>query len=105
MISELFDKLAQTGKLIRVSDLSMMVEDTEGKFIQTSKLTADERSAAANYIAFIMKEYRKTIASDKQYGISISSMTETSTGNKICPWTSGYNRNGMYEGRAHMRSS
>ena len=60
MISELFDKLAQTGKLIRVSDLSMMVEDTEGKFIQTSKLTADERSAAANYIAFIMKEYRKT---------------------------------------------
>ena len=98
MISELFDKLAQTGKLIRVSDLSMMVEDTEGKFIQTSKLTADERSAAANYIAFIMKEYRKTIASDKQYGISISSMTETSTGNKICPWTSGYNRNGMYEG-------
>lgn len=68
MISELFDKLAQTGKLIRVSDLSMMVEDTEGKFIQTSKLTADERSAAANYIAFIMKEYRKTIASDKQYG-------------------------------------
>ena len=67
MISELFDKLAQTGKLIRVSDLSMMVEDTEGKFIQTSKLTADERSAAANYIAFIMKEYRKTIASDKQY--------------------------------------
>ena len=43
MISELFDKLAQTGKLIRVSDLSMMVEDTEGKFIQTSKLTADER--------------------------------------------------------------
>ncbi|KAA5431765.1 hypothetical protein F2Y74_22810, partial [Bacteroides cellulosilyticus] len=73
-------------------------EDTEGKFIQTSKLTADERSAAANYIAFIMKEYRKTIASDKQYGISISSMTETSTGNKICPWTSGYNRNGMYEG-------
>ena len=98
MISELFGKLAQTDKLIRVSDLSMMVEDAEGKFIQTGKLTDDERSAAANYMAFIMKEYRKTIASDKQYGISISSITETNTGDKICPWTSKYNRNGMYEG-------
>ena len=76
MISELFGKLAQTDKLIRVSDLSMMVEDAEGKFIQTGKLTDDERSAAANYMAFIMKEYRKTIASDKQYGISISSTIE-----------------------------
>ena len=84
MISELFGKLAQTDKLIRVSDLSMMVEDAEGKFIQTGKLTDDERSAAANYMAFIM--------------ISISSITETNTGDKICPWTSKYNRNGMYEG-------
>ena len=98
MITVLFDKLAQTGKPIRVSDLSMMVGNVDGNFIQTSKLTADERTAAANYMAFIMKEYRKTIAPDKQYGISISSMTETSTGNKVCPWTSGYNRNGMYEG-------
>ena len=74
------------------------ITDAEGKFIQTGKLTDDERSAAANYMAFIMKEYRKTIASDKQYGISISSITETNTGDKICPWTSKYNRNGMYEG-------
>lgn len=98
MIAELFGKLAQTGKLIRISDLSMMVENVDGNFIQTGKLTADERTAAANYIAFIMKEYRKTISEDKQFGISISSMTETSSGNKVCPWTSGYNRNGMYEG-------
>lgn len=98
MITALFGKLAQTGKPIRVSDLSMMVEDIDGNFIQSSRLTEDERSAAANYMAFIMKEYRKTIASDKQYGISISSMTESSTGNKVCPWTAGYNRNGMYEG-------
>lgn len=98
MITGLFKKLAQTGKPVRVSDLSMMVEDMDGSFIQSSRLTDDERTYAANYMAFIMKEYRKTIASDKQYGISISSMTETNSGNKVCPWTSGYNRNGMYEG-------
>lgn len=98
MITDLFDKLSKTGKLVRVSNLSMMVEDADGNFIATNKLTEDERTAAASYLAFIMKEYRRLIPADKQYGISISSMTETSTGYKICPWTSGYNRNGMYEG-------
>lgn len=97
-ITALFEKLAQTGKAVRVSDLSMAVESAEGNLIQTGKLTADERTAASNYMAFIMKEYRKAISPDKQYGISISGMTETSTGTKVCPWTSGYNRNGMYEG-------
>lgn len=98
MIVNLFTKLGQSGKPIRVSDLSMMVENTDGNFIATNKLTEDERTAATKYMAFIMKEYRRLIPADKQYGISISSMTETSTGYKICPWTSGYNRNGMYEG-------
>lgn len=98
MITNLFDKLGRTGKLIRVSDLSMMVEELDGNFIAINKLTEEDRAAAASYMAFIMQEYRRLIPADKQYGISISSMTETSTGYKLCPWTSGYNRNGMYEG-------
>ena len=97
-ILELFGKLAQAGKLIRISDLSMMVEDADGNFILSDKLTTADRTAAANYMVFIMKEYRKTIPSDKQYGISISNMAETNGGSKVCPWTSGYNRNEMYEG-------
>lgn len=98
MITNLFDKLGRTGKLIRVSDLSMMVEEQDGNFIAINKLSDEDRAAAASYMAFIMKEYRRLIPADKQYGISISSMTEVSTGYKLCPWTSGYNRNGMYEG-------
>lgn len=98
MITNLFEKLGKTGKLIRVSDLSMMVEEQDGNFIAINKLTEEDRAAASSYMAFIMQEYRRLIPADKQYGISISSMTETSTGYKLCPWTSGYNRNGMYEG-------
>lgn len=49
-------------------------------------------------MAFIMQEYRRLIPADKQYGISISGITETNTGYKLCPWTSDYNRNEMYEG-------
>lgn len=98
MITNLFDKLGKTGKLIRVSDLSMMVEEPDGNFIAINKLTEEDRAAAASYMAFIMQEYRKLIPADKQYGISISGITETNTGYKLCPWTSDYNRNGMYEG-------
>lgn len=98
MITNLFDKLSKTGKLIRVSDLSMMVEEQDGNFIAINKLTDEDRAAAASYMAFIIQEYRRLIPADKQYGISISSITETNTGYKLCPWTSGYNRNGMYEG-------
>lgn len=98
IITLLFDKLGKTGKYVRVSDLSMMVEEVDGNFIATNKLADDERSAAASYMAFIMQEYKRLIPEDKQYGISISSMTESNTNYKVCPWTSDYNRNEMYEG-------
>ena len=55
----------------------MMVEDSDGNYIATNKMSTEDRSAAASYVAFIMQEYRKLIPQDKQYGISISSMTET----------------------------
>lgn len=97
-ISELFAQLAATNKLVRISDLSVEIADADGNLITTNQVITSDRMAAADYLAFIMQEYQKTIAKDKQYGISISSMTESGTGTKICPWTSGYNRNEMYEG-------
>lgn len=97
-ISELFAQLAATNKLVRISDLSVEIADADGNLITANQVITSDRMAAADYLAFIMQEYQKTIAKDKQYGISISSMTESGTGTKICPWTSGYNRNEMYEG-------
>ena len=97
-ITKLFSKLALTGKFVRISDLSIMVKDNDGNLIMTNKLTSEERSAAANYITFIMKEYKKLISLDKQYGISLSSISETNNGTKICSWTPLYNRNSMYVG-------
>lgn len=98
IVTGLFEKLAASGKSVRVSDLSMMVQDANRNFIVANKLTLEERAAAADYLAFIMKEYRRLIPADKQYGISISGISESNGGNTVCPWTSGYNRNGMYEG-------
>ena len=49
------------------------------------------------YAAFILKKYFEIIPAAQQYGISFSRLTE---GNDavLCPWSSGYNRTGMYVG-------
>ena len=57
-----------------------------------------EREEAADYMAFIMQEYRRIIPEAQQFGIALASMAESAGENLICPWTSDYNRNGMYEG-------
>lgn len=98
VITEMFEKLAACGKPVRISDLSMMVQDINRNFVVANKLTLEERTAVAGYMAFIMKEYRRLIPAERQLGISISGMSESNGGNTVCPWTSGYNRNGMYEG-------
>lgn len=98
VITELFEKLGKTGKLIRISNLSMMLEDVNGNYIAINKMTDEERAASISYMSFIMQQYRKLIPANKQSGISISGITETNTSFKICPWTSDYNRTTMYEG-------
>ena len=45
-----------------------------------------------------MQEYRRIIDAANQYGISLSGLNESSSANKLCPWTSGWNRNLFYEG-------
>lgn len=98
VITELLGKLAESGKLVRISNFSIMIEDTNGNYIVNNKMTDEERAAAISYLSFIMQQYRKIIPEDKQYGISISGITESPTDYKLSPWTSDYNRNTTYEG-------
>lgn len=97
-ITKMLEQLAATGKAVRLSNLSMIYEDTAGNFVSTSKIASVQRERAAKYMEFIIKEYFRIISPENQYGISFSSMTETSGGSNICPWTSGYGRTEMYEG-------
>ena len=97
-VTALLERLAATGKIVRISDLSMMMQDVKGNFIEAGKLKTAEREEAADYMAFIMQEYRRIIPEAQQFGIALASMAESAGENLICPWTSDYNRNGMYEG-------
>ena len=97
-ITGLFTKLAATGKLVRISDFSMTMVNKEGTAIPCSKLSLEDRAIAAEYYTFIIKKYLELIPADKQYGISISRLTENGNSALICPWDAKYNRTGMYVG-------
>jgi len=97
-ITAMLTKLAATKKAIRLSDLSVMVEDKTGNFPSTSTILTVQRELAADYIAFILQQYRQLIEPAYQYGVSIAGMTETTGGTILCPWTSGFKRTEIYEG-------
>lgn len=97
-IVNLFTKLAVTGKLIRISDFSMTMVNKEGNAIPCSELSLEDRAIAGEYYTFIIKKYFELIPADKQYGISISRLTESGNSTLICPWDAKYNRTGMYVG-------
>ena len=97
-ITALFTRLKEAGKPVRISDLSVCVENTDGTLIQAGQVSTDDRINAGKYLSFIMQEYRRIIDAANQYGISLSGLNESSSANKLCPWTSGWNRNLFYEG-------
>ena len=47
---------SKTGKLIRVSDLSMMVEELDGNFIAINKLTEEEQWEKLKLVKEIAEE-------------------------------------------------
>lgn len=97
-LDQLFEKLAESGKQIRISDLKMTVSNAAGTVIRTSEVTADDRLLAADYYTLVFKKYFSTIAKEKQYGISLAQMSETNNGTIVCPWNASNNRNEIYVG-------
>ena len=60
--ARLLEKLQQTGKPVRISDLSIGVADAEGNLLQANQVSTDDRVYAGDYLAFIMQEYRRVIS-------------------------------------------
>jgi hypothetical protein len=97
VIKALFEKMAQAGKPVRVSDLRVNYADGDGNKVKASNLTVAQWKTAADFMAYIIQTYRATIPADKQAGISLSGIG-TGGDYDIMPWTSAYNRTYMYEG-------
>ncbi len=61
--------LAASGKLIRITELDMGIDDVDGTAINTADVTLDQHKAMGNYYKFIISKYYELIPTAQQYGI------------------------------------
>lgn len=98
--------LAATGKLIRLSELDMGIEDENGNTIHTADVTPEQHQAMANYYKFIVEQYLKIIPPAQQYGITNWGVTDSPKNSgwradePIGLWDANYNRKPAYKGFA-----
>lgn len=75
---KLLDNLAETGKLVRISNFDIRYMGEDGKFISADKLTDEQRQSVADYYQYAIKSYLNKIPAAKQAGICKSNMFDKS---------------------------
>ena len=68
-ITGMFQLMAKSGKLVRVSEMDMGYNDANGKSVPTSKMTETQHKEMANFYEWIIKEYFRIIPAAQQWGI------------------------------------
>jgi GH35 family endo-1,4-beta-xylanase len=105
-IENMFELLAETGKLIKISELDMGYVDANGATVKTAAMTEEQHLAMAEFYKFIIKKYFEIIPAAQQYGITHWSPTDSPAGSgwraeePIGLWDAGYNRKHVYAGFA-----
>ena len=105
-IEEMFKSLANTGKLIKISELDMAYEDEAGTSVTFDKMTEEQHKQMRSFYTFIIQKYFEIIPIDKQYGITQWCATDSpkdSGWRPGCPtglWDSNYLRKHTYAGFA-----
>lgn len=106
-VVKMFELLASSGKLIKISELDMGVVDENGIDVKTEDVTFEQEQAMARYYKFIIQKYFEIIPVAQQYGITHWSPTDSPAdsgwraGSPIGLWTLDYNRKPAYAGFAN----
>lgn len=112
-IQNMLKIMAETGKLVRISELDMGYVDAEGNDVTTAqleKLPIDERvakeKAMAEYYKWIIEQYFAIVPASQQYGICQWCLTDSPTdsswrkGLPVGLWNLNYQRKPAYGGFA-----
>ena len=112
-IQNMFRIMAETGKLVRISELDMGYVDKDGNDVTTAqleKLPIDERvakeKAMAEHYKWIIEQYFKIVPVKQQYGICQWCLTDAPTdsgwrpGKPVGLWNLNYQRKPAYGGFA-----
>ena len=107
-VVEMFKLMAETGKLVKISELDMGYVDANGNTVPTTSMTEEQHKAMAEYYQFIVSEYFKNIPAPQQYGITQWCLTDASGelgtgwrgGEPVGLWDLNFNRKHTYAGFA-----
>lgn len=105
-ISNSFQILADSGKLIKISELDMGIVGMDGKEISTSSVTLEQHKKMAEFYNFIVSEYMRIIPPAQQYGITQWCMTDSPSNSgwranmPVGLWDLNFNRKPEYGGFA-----
>ena len=112
-IQNMLKIMAETGKLVRISELDMGYVDAEGNDVTTAqleKLPIDERvakeKAMAEYYKWIIEQYFAIVPTSQQYGICQWCLTDSPAdsgwrgGQPVGLWNLNYQRKPAYGGFA-----
>ena len=76
-LNALFDNLASTGKLIRLSNFDIKYLDASGINVLAKDITDAQRQKLADFYAHVIKIYMNKIPHEKQAGICKGNMADT----------------------------
>lgn len=68
-ITKMFELMAATGKLVRVSEMDMGYYSSNGTKLSTSNLTETQHKNMADFYEWIIKEYLRIVPAAQQWGI------------------------------------
>ncbi|WP_291528794.1 endo-1,4-beta-xylanase [Bacteroides sp. UBA939] len=105
-VVQMFEILANSGKLVKITELDMGYEDENGNSVQTANMTEAQHKAMAEYYKFIIKKYFEIIPAAQQYGITQWCIADSPTGSgwragePVGLWDANYSRKHTYAGFA-----
>ena len=106
-ITNMFQIMANSGKLVRVSEMDMGYvrgSDRWGSSIKTSQVTEAEHKKMADFYEWIIKEYFRIVPPEQQWGICQWCATDSPNnsgwrgGEPVGIWDSNYYRKHVYAG-------
>lgn len=70
-IVKMFELMAETGKLVRITELDMGIVDETGKTLKTNELTEAHHKLMSDYYNFILTKYFEIIPASQRAGITL----------------------------------
>lgn len=98
--------MAETGKLIRISELDMGYVDADGNEVQTANMTEAQHKEMAELYKFVIEKYFEIVPKDQQWGICQWCITDSAPdggwrkGQPTGLWDRNYYRKHTYAGFA-----